>query len=436
MIKKKNFKIINLKQSHKQILDIGIPEIKIIDRKQKQKEMLLTAIESEEKRPTHCPYCGNNFIVAQKKSTKQFRDLDIGIYRVGIVLHFRCYQCKNCKAVLSPKFSFIDGNFTKRMKEKIQCDSFEMKFADVARIYGIPPMTVGRFFREKAEEYWSTYKLEMPEILGIDELHLKKHDYGIFTNIGKTYNNIIDISENRNKDSIKKTLQKFAYPENLKIVIINIWSPYRDAINEMFPDIPIIIDKFHVIKELQKGLESIKHKINKKINAKRDISKNIQEQGNLQEKNISFKNNRFMLLFSMENLSPTQIQNRDKILNDYPEFHEPYIIKEAFINIYEMANSKEEALAQYEDWKKNAKKYEDFLPFIEMIENWKKEIFAYFDFKKYNHTNIQLKKINYIIKEKEDNGCCISYEVMRAKMIFRKYNKLSIELFDFDSFKA
>ena len=420
---------------HEPVYDIGIPEIIIVNKEIKDKAMLLTAIPTEENRPERCPYCGHDTIHVHRQSTKQFRDLDIGIYHVGIVLHFRCYRCLNCKSVITPQFAFLDGNFTKRLKEKIQQDSFELEFADVAKTYGIPDMTVGRFFREKANEYWQTYEPEMPEVLGIDEVHLKKHYYGVLVNVNKSYGDVIDISESRSKDAIKETISSFAHPERLKMVTMDMWRPYRDAVNDLFPHVPVVIDRFHVIKELQKGLESIRRKISRKIKEERDNNKNKHERVRLQEEKTALKNNRFLLLFSMENLSPTQVQNRDKILNDYPEFREPYIIKEAFRSIYELAQSKEEALAQYEDWKQDASKYPEYLPFIDTVENWKNEIFAYFDFQGDNRTNAQTESLNGVIKEKERNGRGLSYEVMRAKMIFRRKGQRTVKQFDFNAFK-
>ena len=417
-------------------MDIGIPEIHIIEKLYHQKQLFLTAIPVSDGRPERCPHCGHKAIRVHRQYTRQFRDLDIGIYHVGIVLHFRNYRCHNCKAVITPTFSFITGNCTKRLKEQIQQDSFEMEFTDVAKAYGITSMTVGRFFRERASDYWQLYELEMPKILGIDEVHLKKHYYGVFVNVSKAYGDVIDISENRSKEAIKEKISQFKHPENLKMVTIDMWRPYRDAINELFPDVPVIIDRFHVIKELQKGLESIRRKISKEIKAERDSAKNKHVRVQLQQQKVSLKNNRFLLLFSMENLTPTQIINRDKILRDYPEFQEPYIIKEAFRSIYETAESKEEALALYEDWKKDAKKYSEFQPFIDTVENWKEEIFAYFDFDGEDRTNAQTESLNGVIKEKERNGRGLSYEVMRAKMVFRRQGKRSVNLFNFDTFNS
>ena len=436
MDKKKAFKTVNLHLTHQQVLDLGIPEITVIEKSCADRQMLLTAVPSNDMRPACCPQCGGTSIVIQKKSTKQFRDLDIGIYHVGVVLHFNCYRCKECMTVITPDFPFLEGNCTKRLKERIQRDAFEMEFADVAKTYGVTPMTVGRYFREKANEYWATYTLEMPEVLGLDEVHLKNHYYGVFVSINKDYGDVIDISENRSKEAIKEKLSEFAHPERLKMVAMDMWRPYRDAIKELFPSVPVVVDRFHVIKELQKALETIRCRISRSIKAEKDDCSNKHERVSLQRKKVALKNNRFLLLFSTENLSPAQVQNRNKLFEDYPEFYEPYIIKEAFRSIYEIASSKEEALAMYEEWKHEAKRFEEFLPFIKTVENWKKEIFAFFDFEGENRTNAQTESFNSLIKEKERNGRGISFEVMRAKMIFRRQNKRTVNKFDFNAFKS
>lgn len=432
----KKFETISLRKQYEPIVDIGLPELIVIDKKYgKKNELLYVAVPADLKRPHRCPHCGFNNIVVKKTVTRQIRDLESNGYKTAILLYVYYYRCNKCGSVLSPDYDCISGNLTKRLKERIQFDSFGMEFADVAKLYGVSAMTVGNLFRERASHYWSTYQLEMPKVLGIDEVHLKKHYYGVFVNVNKVKGDIIELSPGRSKEDIKKVLKSMSHPENLKMVTIDMWSPYRDAVKELFPKVAVVIDRFHVIKELQKGLERIRKKISKEIQEQRKTERNKHERVALQQKRVSLKDNRFTLLTSMENLTPGQVKKRDALLHDYPQFTEPYLIKEAFRNIYETAQSSKDALAKYEQWKEASERYPEFDDFKKTIENWKTEIFAYFDFTG-DRTNAQTESLNAVIKERERAGRGLSYDVMRAKMIFRRETQKPIQYFPFDYFKV
>lgn len=432
----KKFESISLRKKYEPVVDIGLPELIVIDKKYgKKNDLLYVAVPADLKRPHRCEHCGSNAIVVKKTVTRQVRDLESNGYKTAILLYVYYYRCNKCGSVFSPDYDCISGNLTTRLKERIQFESFGMEFADVAKIYGVSAMTVGNLFRERAEQYWSTYQLEMPKVLGIDEVHLKKHYYGVFVNVNKTKGDIIELSPGRSKEEIKSVLKSMSHPENLKMVTIDMWPSYRDAVKELFPKVSVVIDRFHVIKELQRGLEKIRRKISKDIQEQRKESTNKHERVKLQEKKVTLKNNRYLLLFSMENLTPTQIKNRDALLQDYPQFQKPYLIKEAFRAIYETAQSSAEAIALYEEWKQEAKKFPEFDDFMSTVERWKTEIFAYFDFTG-DRTNAQTESLNAVIKEKERAGRGLSYEVMRAKMIFRRETQKPIQYFPFDYFKV
>lgn len=102
---------------------------------------------------------------------------------------------------------------------------------------------------------------------------------------------------------------------------MDMWKPYKDAVNDVLPGVPIIIYKFYVIKELNKCLDNIRSATTKKLKDKKERA--------------SLKGNRFLLLVSQENLESWQIEKFQELIDESPEFIDPYILKEAFRSIYE-----------------------------------------------------------------------------------------------------
>ena len=171
----------------------------------------------------------------------------------------------------------------------------------------------------------------------------------------------------------------------------------------MLGDVPIVIDKFHIIKELNRALEEIRRTLRK------DMEK---------ESRVSLKNMRFLFLTGGENLTPRQSKQLDILLEAYPQFKTPYYLKEAFRNIYQFAELREEAEQLYADWVQ-ANEDEDchaFDDFISTVGNWYTEIFNYFDNR---YTNAQTESLNIVIREGDRAGGDYTFQVLRAKILYR-----------------
>lgn len=399
------------KPSHRKKLveyDLGLPEFKVIDRQENDGDFLFIVEPVGDDRPNRCEDCGHDSIIIHKNIDLHIHDLDINDHRVGIVVKTKRYRCKNCGSTFTPEYQALDGRMTKRLRDEIRKESFRENFSTLAERYGVSTPTVLNIFNEQAKAYDREYVLTMPKVLGIDEVHLHSAYCGVLVDVNKDDGKVIELTETRSKEHIKTVLKSMAHPENLQYVTMDMWQPYKDAVLDIFPGMTIIIDRFHVIKELQKCLETIR----------RAVSKSIQEK----KVRKSLKDNRFLMLASSENLSPAQSERLEEILQDFPEFKEPYELKEAFRNIYEFAESVEEAESMYAEWCKAVENANTvaFEPLIKTVDNWHTEIFNYFKFEGDNRTNAQTESLNRIIKDMDRTGRGYSFPVLRAKIIFGK----------------
>ena len=186
----------------------------------------------------------------------------------------------------------------------------------------------------------------------------------------------------------------------------------------------IIIDRFHVMKAMLLDLDEIRKAITKKSKDKKERK--------------SLKNNRFLILRSNENLERWQRNALDKLLKDYPELEKPYMLKESFRNIYDLAESLEEAEQMYQEWINGCCDENGELiyyeTFINTVDNWHNEIFSYFKHKdEHDKTNAQTESFNNRIKEVAGQGRGYTFDVLRAKMIFGG-SKPVVQKYDFDAF--
>lgn len=353
--------------------------------------------------PSECPECGSAHIVKHKKQDRMIRDLNEFGHRVGIVIHGHRYQCKDCGNTFGTELSCVDksGRLTKRLITKIQFECFGKTFKEIADVYGISQPSVKRIFEDYVYELSKSHTPYSPQVLGIDEMYLHRQYCGIFVDvIGQK---VIEMTESLNEVAVKKCLKSL--PDNRKIqcVTMNMRQSYKDAVIDVLGDIPIIIDKFHIIKELNSALDGIRRNFRKEME---------------KESRVSLKNMRFLLLTDGESLTSRQSKQLNLLLETYPQLQTPYHLKEAFRNIYQFAESREEAEQLYADWVQ-ANADEDchaFDGFISTVENWHTEVFNFFD---NCFTSVQTESLNNVIRTVDRAGRGYTFPVLRAKILYR-----------------
>ena len=86
---------------------------------------------------------------------------------------------------------------------------------------------------------------------------------------GRLQNNtIVDMLHNRNKDTVAKYLFKMPNRDKVQYVAMDMWTPYRDAVQAVLPDARIVIDKFHVVRMANDALEKVRKSLREQLTPK------------------------------------------------------------------------------------------------------------------------------------------------------------------------
>jgi len=63
--------------------------------------------------------------------------------------------------------------------------------------------------------------------------------------------------------------------ENIEVVNMDMWNPYRTAVNKVIPNAKIVVDKFHVVRMANLGLEKVRKDLRKTLTStQRKVLKN------------------------------------------------------------------------------------------------------------------------------------------------------------------
>jgi len=402
--------------------EVDLPEFDAVDKQVADNGDILYILKPKD-RPSICPQCNGTTIHVHKTVSRKVQDLDLFDHRVGLYIDGKSYRCEDCGCLIRAEYPSLSGRMTKRLIENITKDSFNHTFADTARRYHTTITTVATLFNKEADMLMANHRFVAPEVLGIDEVHLEDDYRGVFVQVSQTEGKVLEFTKERNYKSVIKTLSSMESPSNLKLVTMDMWKPYKKAVNELLPNVPVCIDHFHVIKNLIKCMDDVRASMCKKITDTATRKK--------------LKHNRFLLLTNNEDLTSKQGVALQEIFIAYPELEQLYTLKEAFRDIYNTATDSTNARNMFDEWAKACKdsKIDAYENFISTVNEWSKEIFEYFDHPDLARTNAQTESLNRSIRDVARQGRGYSFDVLRKKVILKKYifeptEKFSFKVFD------
>lgn len=350
-----------------------------------------------------CTHCNSANIRKKDKLKNFYFDIPARAKRVGLTIHAQRYFCKDCKKSFRETLPEIHTKhtMTNRLVKHIEEKSLQRPFTHLAEDIGCTEGTIRKIFKAHVETLATHNKFETPVVMGIDEIYLAKGARAVITNISER--TIIEMFKDRNKTAIINYLQNLENSHIVLNVAIDMWKPYRDAVNSVLPHSIVEIDKFHVLKMANSALEKYRKELRASLTTKQKID---------------LKNDRFLLLKRKSTLSPKEDLVVSYWENNYPILAKMYLLKEQFFEIYE-AKTKEEAYTRYSKFENQltseVKHY--WHEVTRAVGNWHTEIFAYFD---YPVTNAYTEAINSVMRHVDRMGRSYSFETIRAKMLYTK----------------
>ncbi|HPM50293.1 MAG TPA: ISL3 family transposase [Methylotenera sp.] len=366
-------------------------------------------------RPERCPHCQSDNLVGFGRREQMVKDLPMQGKRVGLYVETKRFQCRSCTKTFYESLPDVDEKrmMTSRLAAWVGKQAIKRTFASIAEDVGINEGTVRSVFRDYINELESTIRFDTPKWMGIDEVHLIK-PRGVITNIEN--NTVVELLANRNKETIIKYLYQLEGKQHIQYVTMDMWRPYKDAVEEVLPQANIVIDKFHVVKMANEALERVRKSFRESLTPK-------QRRGLMHD--------RFILLKRESELNGKEVSLVASWLNNYPELGEAYRLKEDFFNIYQ-ANSKHEALLMFADWEKSIQPNvrDAFADLIRAWRNWQPYILNYFEEVNFTEggretalgchpvTNAYTESLNSLIRVMDRLGRGYSFEALRAKILF------------------
>lgn len=360
-------------------ISLDIPDVEILKIETNKTEDLIITVKST-KCSTPCHKCGKE---AKKSNgygeTIILQHLPILGHQVYIRIKLTRYQCEDCndKPTTTEQTSWFNrrSKFTKAYEEYLMRSLINSTISDVSRKEGVSYDDIEGVLNRQIEKQIDWSQLDKINILGLDEIALKKGHKDFIVIVSTIINGIIKILgilPDRKKGTVKAFIQSI--PDYLKATIktacCDMYDGYINAVKEILgKNVKVVIDRFHVAKNYRKSLDTLR---------KQELKRLKKELTESEYKNL--KGAMWALRKKEKSLTEEEKIVLETLFTYSPSLKQAYDFQNSLTEIFNKNINKEEASKLIKDWLKqvNESDLKCFDKFISTLnKNWD-DILNYF----------------------------------------------------------
>lgn len=297
------------------------------------------------------------------------RDLPCGDLRIYLEFDLRRVACRRCGGVKRERLDWLAANphYTQRFALYVgkQCRSATL--TDVAADLRLDWHAVKEMDKLYMREQVAQAGPVQPAVIGVDELSVRKgHDYRIVVSDLERGQAIWFGGLDRSEESLTMFYDFLGEEQTrqIRLAVMDMWRPFRNATEAAAPQAAILYDKFHVLRHLNNAVDQIRKAEYKRL-TNRPGRKYI-------------KGQKYVLLSHRENLSPAKRRALRTLLAANKRLNTAYVLKEQFGQLWAYRS---EAWARkfFEQWRAALRwqRLKPFEQFAELIERHWDGIAAY-----------------------------------------------------------
>jgi transposase len=296
------------------------------------------------------------------------RDLSCGDARIYLELELRRVWCRRCGAVKQERLPWLADSpfYTKRFAFFVGRRCRTAPISDVARESHLDWRAIKDLDKQYMREQLRRIGMPAPKAIGIDEISIRKgHTYRIVVSDLIRRRPIWFGGEDRSEASMAQFYDWLGDKKSrgLRLAVMDMWKPFRNATIARAPQAAILFDKFHIMRHLGEALDKVRKS----------------EYARLSGKDRRYiKGQKYTLLSHRENLTLEGRQSLKALLAANKRLNTAYLLKESFGQLWDYER---EGWARrfFENWRTSLKwqRLKPYEKFAEMIDRHWDGIAAY-----------------------------------------------------------
>lgn len=188
--------------------------------------------------------------------------LECAGYKILIRLRKRRFRCKGCGKIAVSETSLVKKNhqIATVVKQKITQKLIEkLPMTTIAESLSVSTSTV---IRQLHKFKFKTDLNYLPEHMNWDEYSFKK---GKMSFIAQDYDTrkILAILDGRTQATIRNHFLRYSREtrSRVKVITMDMFSPYYDIARKLFPNAKIVLDRFHIVQHLSRAMNRVRIQI-------------------------------------------------------------------------------------------------------------------------------------------------------------------------------
>lgn len=322
-----------------------------------------------------------------------------------ILFHYRKrrYVCTECKKRFDeinsfvPRYHRMSADLVALILKELQSSH---SIVSIAKRNNVSTFTVCRLLN-----YISPHAFKLPEVLSIDEFkgNTQEGKYQCILTDPKN-RKVLDILPGRESHHLTSHFSSFSKAERdkVRVVVIDMWKPYRDIAKTYFKKAMVVIDRFHYVRQVFWAFDRVRRE------EQRQFSK---------ERRRYFKRSKKLLWARFRKLNRDNQQAVEVMLSMSPRLRTAYLLKEKFLEFVD-ATTLDEAKQKLHAWYLyvNSSQLAEFNKCFETISRWQDSILNSF---KVPYSNGYTEGVNNKIKVLKRNAFGVrDFKRFRTRILY------------------
>ena len=396
--------------------------------------------------PGECPNCKTDqyWKKAGNGAPRHVHDVSRNGNRVDIVLLPKRFECTQCGLKVTPPIPGIEEGVqaTTRLMEYLRRECLLQSSTVLAHQSGFSIDTVQNIMNEEIDRLDAERiknPLPAPRVLGIDEKHINRVMRGTLVNV--TTGRLLNMLEDNKAGTMQEAIKQLkGWDTDIEVVTVDMSNAYISWLTKLLPNAKIVIDKFHVIQDIQKRISKVQSKLYKH---RKEIIKNLTDPEEIvRQRDILEKVRKNNKLFHYS--TETIIRDEEKelpiilatVIEAFPEFR---LLRELYTGIEEVYRQEtpEDAHKAWDRWVKllppnGEKKYKEWcdlysvpLPLFDEFRTFNRPGFQRFKPYILNYfepgcrcTNAATEGVNTLIERINREGNGLKFKALRGKSLY------------------
>jgi len=288
--------------------------------------------------------------------------------RIYLAFEVRRVECRSCGKVKRERLEFLADNpfYTKRFAYYVgrRCRSATIK--DIAAELKLDWHAVKELEKQYMVAQLAKGGRPGPKVIGIDEISIsKRHTYRIVVSDLVRQRPIWFGGEDRSQASMGQFYEWLGNrkSQGVRLAVMDMWKPFRNATQACAPNAAILFDKFHVLRHLGEALDKVRKSEYARLSG---------------HQRRYIKGQKYTLLSRWDNLTLESRQALKILLAANKRINTAYLLKESFGQLW---SYEREGWARrfFENWRASLRwqRLKPYERFAEMIDRHWDGIAAY-----------------------------------------------------------